>query len=375
MRTWLTVLTLLAALSLPATASAGRRHVQHRGDDANTHSRTGRHGERAGQGFVTLYNPNAATLRVKIDDQRVGPIEPLETIRVGPFDEGQHTIVTRFVDHDLGLRQPVSRDVVRVDRRHPARVVLPVVELAVVRVTNDWIEPMQLIVDARPVGEVPARGGLGLLLPPGSRLALLGPNGEKPIRQRVRATGLASERMVLVPPAMAEVVVSNPARVPLRLRDASGQVVARLRPYATEAVLLPSGWAMLTANFRGRQVDQVKVLANPWLATAWDVQLPTTAWLTLTNDNRLPVSVFVDGRYLGMVEPGVTLVFEGVRAGRSVVTVEANRHDRVFTSRTSVEIDPLTGAEVAPMLAIGDGRDGHRRAGRRGSRTASVWHR
>lgn len=385
MRHTLTVLALLIVLALPATATAGGRRDHRRGDqDATTHARTDRQrGQRQQQGFITLYNPNAAALRVRIDDMRVGRVDPQETVRVGPFDVGEHTVVARYVDRDLGLRQRVSRDVVRVDRRHPARVVLPVVELAVVRVTNDWIEPMQLVVDARIVGEVPANGGMDLLVAPGSRLALLGPNGEKPIRQRVRATALARESMRLVPPPMSEVMVSNPARVPLRLRDASGEVVARLPPYATETVSLPSGWAVLTANFRGRQIDHAKVLANPWLPTAWAVQLPTTAWLSVTNENRLPVSVVMDGSYLGQVEPGATVVFEGVPAGRSVVVVEASGHRRVYTSRVALDIDPLTGAELVPMLAIRDGRNGHRRAGRddhrrggrRGGNTVAVWRR
>jgi hypothetical protein len=374
MRNWLTVLTVLIALALPATASAGKRHAERRGDDTPTHSRSHR-GEHRGQGFITLYNPNAAPLRVRIDDQRIGRVGPLETVQVGPFDAGQHTVVARYVDRDLGIRERVSRDVVRVDRRHPARVILPVVELAVVHVSNDWIEPMQLVVDAQGMGVVPPGGGITLLAAPGSRLALIGPNGEKPIRQRVRATALATETMALVPPPMADVVVSNPARVPMRLRDASGQVVVRLRPYATETVSLPSGWTALTANFRGRQVDQTKLIANPWMTTGWDIQLPVTAWLTVTNQNRLPVTVSLDGRTLGNVDSGATVVFEGVRTGAAVVTVEASRRHRVFTSRTTVDVDPMLGAEVTPMLAIRDGRDGHRRGRRGHGRSVAVWHR
>ena len=374
MRNWLTVLTVLVALALPATASAGKRHAERRGDDTPTHSRSHR-GERAAQGFITVYNPNAAPLRVRIDDQRVGAVAPGETVRVGPFDQGRHTVVARYVDREIGLREQVSRMEVRVDRRHPARVILPVVELAVVHVSNGWIEPMQLVVDSRIVGVVPAGGGMTVLASPGSRMAMVGPNGEKPIRQRVRTTALGTEMMALVPPPMAEVVVSNPARVPMRLRDASGAVVARLRPYATETIALPSGWAGLTANFRGRQIDQTRLLANPWATTAWDIRLPVTAWLTVTNENRLPVSVSVDGRTLGTVQAGATVVFEGVPAGPAVLTVEASRRHRTFVSRTSVDIDPMLGAEVTPMLAVGDGRDGHRRDGRGGRRTAVVWHR
>ena len=203
MRRTLTVLALMIALLLPATASAGKRHDHRKGDETTaTQGRTYKQrGERPRRGFITLYNPNAAALKVKIDGDRIGPIEPGETVRVGPFDEGEHTVVAKFADRDLGLRQRVFHDVVRVDRRHPARIVLPVVELAVVRVVNDWIEPMRLVVDSQVVGEVPANGGMDLLLPPGSRLALLGPNGEMPMRLRVRATALASVTMALVPPS------------------------------------------------------------------------------------------------------------------------------------------------------------------------------
>ena len=193
MRNKLIILTVLAALTLPSSAFAGRRdRAQPREADPVERRSDGYSGHQQARGFITITNPNEAALKVRIDGERIGRVMAGETLRVGPFEPGEHRVVTRYVDRDLGLRQRISDDVVRIDRRHPARLVLPRVDMAVVEVANHWIEPMSVVVDAQVVGTVPAEGTMVLLANTDSRVALLGSRGEKPLRTRVVASGLAA---------------------------------------------------------------------------------------------------------------------------------------------------------------------------------------
>lgn len=370
MRTTPLILSMLATLALPALARADS--ALPREDRAGRHDgawpRDGRgdgrddgdrHGPRRGTGFVTLHNPNEAPLRLRIDGASVGEVAPHETLRVGPFSEGDHRVDAAFDDRVQGLGERVFSGDVRVDRRHPGRLDLPLVAMAVLRVENAWVEPMEIVVDARPAGTVPPLGFSATLVPSGARVALLGMNGEKPLEHRVLASGLALERVSLVPPASADVLVTNPARVPLDLRDDRGRLVRRLRPAATEVVSLPSGWTSLAATFGRRDVDQAKLLANPWMRTAWEVRLPATAQVAVTNDGRVDVEVAADGRFLGRVPAGMTVVFDGIATGAATLTFEASRGRHVFRTSSVVVVEPLVGAAVASRIDVGDGRGGY----------------
>jgi hypothetical protein len=349
----LTLFALTALVAVPAAAEAreyaGRRGHRDHGD------RWGWQRPAPRAGFITVDNPNAKPLEVLVDRQVVGQVDPGGTARFGPFDAGDHRVRVRFVSRRGDLRFPVVRQRVSVHPRYPARIFVPPVETALVKVRNEWIEPMELRIDGQTMGMVPAGGKLRVPAPTGARVALVAPDGTRALRARVRATALETERLRLTPPAMATVSVHNPLRGELQLLDATtGELLCVLRPGASDLVTLPSGFADLQVRFRNRIIDATSILANPWATNAWTVTPPATAPLRLRNHNRVDLHVSVNGQHLGTVAAGDRQRLMGLPVGHTTVTVSGPRGRRQQTY--TVFVDPLYGAKLVPDFPIGDGR-------------------
>ncbi len=307
MRTFPKLLILLIALAVPTVASAGgrghRSHDNHndraeqRRGDRDHHQHDHRDGvecscgHRAQRGAMTFHNPNSVPLQIKIDRELVGTVAPGDTLRIGGLERGEHTVVARYVCNRRSVRTRVLRERVHVDSRHPTRIELPFVQLAVVELSNRWIEPMEILVDGSPVGTLPAFGDTAFIADSGARIALRGPRGERALRARVRADGLRTYELNLIPPARASVLITNPSRRSLVLTDARGRIICDIPAGATEKVTVDSGRVGLVALHRGRSIDKIDLIASPFMAAQWTV---TTHWDY--NDGRTGSSCDTDRR-------------------------------------------------------------------------------
>ena len=143
---------LLLLLLLPSLAFAGHRDRA----DRNKTSAESRYGQSyRHEGFLVVVNPNDVDLVLRMDDERLGVVSPGERVRFGPFLAGNHTLVTRFVDRERDLRVTLSKDVIRIDPRHPARIKLTgLPEVAPVTIRNLERRPVVLLVDGQVIGRL-----------------------------------------------------------------------------------------------------------------------------------------------------------------------------------------------------------------------------
>jgi len=365
MRNPLILLAAVTALAaLPASAQADHRYASQRGDDCDRPI--------AASGFITVDNPNSAALEVLVDGQLVGAVAAGRTERFGPFEAGSHRVRTRYVCNRGSFRFPVSRDRVSVTPRYPARIRAPFVDAAVLALSNQWIEPMDVLIDGQHAGTIGAHGKLMMQAPRGAKVVFVGPHGERTLKARVRSGGLSTESLALIPPAQATVSIHNPLNGNLELVDArTGRVLCTLRPGQREQVVLPSGHAQLAVRFRGREIDSTRILADPWCNNAWMVSAPRTAPLRVKNNNRMDLAIYVGGRHLGTVAAGDRARLMDLPVGDVTVVARGTRGRR--EQAFNVYVDPLFGAKLNPVFSVADGR-GHRGHGGYGSyddRTAS----
>jgi len=263
MQRTLFTLAALLAVALPATASA-----DHRSSEPPPAAC-----ERPVQeGFVTIDNPNQVALEILVDREFVGTVQPGRVARFGPFAEGEHKVVARYVCNRRTLRQRIFRDRIFVDARRPARVQLPYADLAIVELTNEWIEGMDIAVDGQVIDTVSARGKTAFIAPSYASLTLVTPGGARAMTARVSGRGLSTESLALVPPRRATVSISNPTGARLQLVDGNGRVLCDLAPRSTEQVMLKAGWAGLAVLIGGRTIDSTKLVASPFATNRWDIQ-------------------------------------------------------------------------------------------------------
>ncbi len=264
-RSLFVLIALLAAA--PASASA------HHNDVADARGSSCDRPDPQAAGFLTVTNPNDVPLHVSVDGRDFGKVGAGDTIRVGPVDLGRHTVAAKFVCTKRHLNRQVFKQRVWVDStRYPERVRVPYLDLGIVAIDNEWIERMDVAIDGRVRHGVPAEGHLALIAPTGSEITLLEPRGhDEAMTFRVHGRGLQTDGYALVPPSRATVLVSNPTREYLQLLCSKGRVLAELAPYATQAVRLKAGWNGLVVRYRGRTIDETKLIASPFHRVRWDV--------------------------------------------------------------------------------------------------------
>lgn len=349
-------LVLMASLMIPAAAYAG-----HRGDRGNRghHRGHGGHGsyERVDDGFITVRNRNAARLEVLVDGRVVGEVDGDSAARFGPFTEGRHRVRVRF--NRRGLRFPLTHGPVWVSDHRPTRVDVPEADIGLVRVRNEWVEPMTVTINGRTVGRVPAGGARLLKVKNASgQLALLTPSGAMAQRQYVHLDGLERERVVLVPPSTGSVAILNPsARHALEITGPHGEFITRLGPGQRRVLNQPAGNVTLAATYRGRTVQQATVLASPFERTRWAIAMPTSSTLGVRNPNRFPVQVFVGGEYVATVAGNDNLLLHDVPVGLVEVMVRGEGRRGAISQVVTTDIDPLSGGFLPiPEARARDGR-------------------
>lgn len=350
---------LIMSLLLPATALAGPRGGQ-RGQRGGGHNDGGYAHRRAPQeGFVTIRNRNQSSLEVLVDGKVMGEVDAMNAARFGPLDEGSHRVRVRF--NRQNLRFPVTVQRVWIGSGEPARLVIPEVDLGIVRVKNNWVQPMTVVLNGRVVGKVPAyqksalrvKNAVGLL-------ELRTPSGVTAVSQRINLAGLEADRMVLDPPRDGTVTVFNPSRAhTLDVVCARGSVLAQLPPRQSRTLIQPSGRVKLTARYRSQTIQSTQVLASPFESTNWTVSLPTRSTLGLRNPNRFPVDVFISGQLVATVGGQDKLMLEDMPVGLVSVELIGQGRRGGIAEVVSARIDPLSGGFLPiPELRIADGRGG-----------------
>lgn len=375
-RSWI-ILTVITALAAPMSAQAGNRDRVPRDTssrEADEPMRAGwrwadrdqRQQERAPRGgWLTVDNPNHQPLEVLVDRQPVGTVPAGEQARFGPFEGGEHRVKTRFVSSDPELNTSVSRDLVVVRGRRGAWVDAGILEQALFTLKNTWLQPMTLRVSGQTAGTVPAGGRTTLRVATGAKIEALAPGGAVAFAARASGRGLADERARIVAPARAHVDVYNPGPVPLQIVDrGTAGAVWTLAPGRTSHIEVASGRRSLQARFGDREIDSVALLASPWSTRRWSIEVPSTAALTIQNDNPMLVRAFVNGELLGTIEPGERVVFDGLELGLAEVTLEARRRRSRIQTTVQTRIDPIVGASVTSQFPIRDGRRARRTASR-----------
>ena len=361
---------LILSLLLPVSAFAG--HGRDRGQRAERGNAYGRHHRApADDGFITVRNRNQVDLEVLVNGKVRGEVEAHSVARFGPFPDGKHRVRVRFNRRDL--RFPLTKQRVWVGE-HPVRVDVPVADVGLLRVRNDWVEPMTVVHNGRVIGTIGALDKrLFKVKSAYGRVELRTPRGTAAITKHIDLQGLERDRLALVPPREGLVTIANPSRQhELVITCARGSHITTLRPGARQTVRQPAGEVTLTASYRGMPVQTSQVLSSPWDRHAWNITLPTHATLGVRNPNRFPVAVYIDGDYLATVQGRDKLMVEGVPVGLVEVELEGQGRRGTLTQRVSTRVDPLSGGFLpVPELRVTDGRYG-RYSGDRGSQAGSC---
>ena len=348
---------LILSLLLPVSALAGHgRDRGQRGERGNAYGR--HHRAPVDDGFITVRNRNRVDLQVLVNGKLQGEVEADSVARFGPFADGKHRVRVRF--NRRNLRFPVSKQRVWVGDR-PVRVDVPVTDVGLLRVRNDWVEPMTVVHNGRTLGTIGALDKrLFKVKNAYGRVELRTPRGTVAVTKRIDLQGLERDRLALVPPREGLVTLANPSRQhELVVTGARGGHIATLRPGAHQTLRQPAGEVTLTASYRGMPVQTSQVLSSPWDRRTWTISLPTHATLGVRNPNRFPVAVYIDGDYLATVQGRDKLMIEGVPVGLIEVELEGQGRRGTLTQRVSTRVDPLSGGFLpVPELRVTDGRYG-----------------
>ncbi len=348
---------LILSLLLPTAAFAG--HGRDRGQRSDRGNPSGRH-HRApvDDGFITVRNRNEVDLEVLVNGKVQGDVEANSVARFGPFPDGKHRVRVRFNRRDL--RFPVTKQRVWVGD-HPVRVDVPVADVGLLLVSNDWIEPMTVVHNGRVIGTIEAlderlfqvKGAYG-------RVELRTPKGTAVITKRIDLQGLERDRLALVPPSEGMVTIVNPSQQHgLEITCARGSHITTLRAGGHQTIQQPAGEVTLTASYRGMPIQTAKVFSSPWDRHAWTISLPTHSTLGVRNPNRFPVAVYIGGEYLATVQGQDKLMLDGVPVGFIEVQIEGHGRRGTLEERVATRVDPLSGGFLPiPELRVADGRSG-----------------
>lgn len=370
MRTRLLITSLLMLLLLPATALAGHRH-----DASDSYAKkraTPRVTHTAQVGYLVVENPNLETLVLKLDGRRIGTVRAGELVRLGPFSEGEHKLVSRLIDRERGLDVALTKSIVQIDRRRPVRMALPEFRMTILELSNSWIEGMRVRINGTERGVVPARGFLSLAARSPAEVEFISRSGRVVSSERVTGRRLGASRVSLATPTRASVRVHNPSTVALDLVNGKGRVLATIAPQSSQSVRLRSGRRMLTALYGAREIDRKKLVASPFERQAWTIRTPRTGPVTIRNLENGPAALFIEGQHVGTVGARETATLQ-MPVG--TIILEALVRDERRSRRTSREltVDPFQGARV--RILVGPvGRHGKRSAHRTSSKYCAWDH-
>lgn len=143
------------------------------------------------------------------------------------------------------------------------------------------------------------------------------PYGETTVRatyeQFGRARTLEVETVNVVPRETAYVHLDPTSKTRLRVVNDSwlaadlfvnGALLARLEPGEREIVRVPVGALDLELrDDRGHVLDRERLATRAYADNVWTVELPRTAPVLVSNDNGIPVTVQVDGRFVASLGP------------------------------------------------------------------------
>ncbi len=143
------------------------------------------------------------------------------------------------------------------------------------------------------------------------------PYGQTTIRatyeQFGRARTLEVETVNVVPRETAYVHLDATAKTRLRVVNdtwlaadlyVNGFVLAHLEPGEREIVRVDVGAVDLELrDDRGHVLERERLSMRPYADNVWTVDLPRTSPVLVSNDNGIPITVEVDGRYVASVGP------------------------------------------------------------------------
>ena len=328
-------------------------------------------GNRVVQGFLTVTNPNLEPVILVIDGHEAGTAAP-GTTRFGPFSEGSH-VVEALWSPGRGPRVLLGMSRVRISSREVSRFQLERAKESLVELRSDWVEPMEVQIDGRRVGELCARGSMEVLSPhSGAELELIGPRGEVTLRTWIHGSGLQSVPVLLAAPQEASILVENPTRRWMELRLAHGPVLGSIPPLGMRNLAVRSGSVALVAMIGGRVVDEDLLVASPWRENVVEVDPPRSTELAVHNPGRDSLEIFADGVALGVVGPHFTVTFRGVE-GPEVDLVARIVGAGRFSTGVTFAVDPWESLAWSPAVRRydGGGRRDHMvslNGGRRGER-------
>ncbi|MCO4768742.1 MAG: hypothetical protein KDA24_01835 [Deltaproteobacteria bacterium] len=345
---------MILSLLMPTAAFAGRKG--HSRDRDYAHGRN--HRAPVEQGYITVRNDNDAALEVLVRGKVQGEVDAMSTARFGPFPEGNHKVRVRF--NRRGLRFPVTVQKVYVGHG-PARVFAAQADVGLLKVRNDWVEPMTVVLNGRSVGTIGAnQKQLFKLRDAYGRVELRTPRGTTALTKHVSLQGLQRDRVAIVPPREGTVTITNPSRQhALDILCARGSVVATLPPSARRTVIQPAGDVTLTAAYRGQAIQRTTVLSSPYDRSAWTVALPTRSTLGVRNPNRFSVDVFVGGQFFATVAGNDKLMLDNVPVGHIQVELVGQGRRGGISQVVSTRVDALSGGFLPiPQVRVADGRGG-----------------
>jgi hypothetical protein len=237
--------------------------------------------------MVLIDNPNDAAIEVLVDGEFVGTVRAGSTGRFGPFERGEHRVVTRYRNKARHLTMRTSRDYIEVRGRRPARIQADHIHKGIVNVRNQWIQPMRVLVDGVSVGTVRAGATLGAFAGE-STIELRDPRGNLALRTRVSLSGLNTTSVTLDPAPHGYVTIRNPASHAVEVHaDHHGDDHTRIRPGRSTRLRLSTGWTTLMVTHHGETVDSRKILVSPFVDNGFDIRVPRTGSRTFRNENRV----------------------------------------------------------------------------------------
>jgi len=353
-------LLLLLTLAIPGVAMA-----HHGKDYGKTRKRPKPAYDETRVGFLVVENPNLEKLILKLDGRQIGKVGAGERARFGPFSEGEHKLVSRLADGDRHLQVTLTKEEIFIDRRMPARVILPAFPMVVLDLENTWVEDMRVRINGTERGEVEARSVLSLAARSPAKVEFLNSRGRAVSSERVTGRRLQTVPVALVAPSRASVQVYNPSSVVLQLTNGRGRDLGAIGPQSSRVLSLRSGHRTLIALRGDRRIDSTKLLADPFQGNDWTIRLPRRAAVTIRNLEPGPAALFIDGTHIGTVGGRETAVFD-LPVGELVLEARIRDHRRTRRTRRLVQVDPFDGATLR-ILAGAVGRRG-------GKRHSSYWH-
>jgi len=290
MRNLLPLATLLSIGLLSPAASAHGGH----GSSRDTHVSQAR-------GDLDLHNGAGTTLRVTLDGASVMDLYPGQD-RALNLPAGWHHVTVTY--RQLGRDRVLSSEDVNV---YPGRVAVvrfaPVTE-GLVRVDNSTGRDATVLVDGRPAARLPAGASAEVVTSLG-RVSIALVDQSRTLDATSISVGAYQDLTWRAEaPRVGDLVVTNPNPVPVVVRDGLGRSVT----IAGRAQVRLSGEPVGLVNLEvrrqsGELIGRGKAQVLPYEVSAWSAPVPNDGLVSVRNDNRRPVTVWVDGARVSTLAP------------------------------------------------------------------------